>query len=342
MHTHIPPKNDSKDVWIPTPHVGEKLWQFLDESFVNRPHNALGERPLFEVLAEPGGEQAAREFLVQFPPRPGKTAEDVLTDARAEAGPYKYNQAYEMSGGLLNILLPHPNEQVDEVWQNLLKKYYEEEEFDSEAEKQNRLKELGVLWNYTPNDIFSMLTPAQVWAGGGLRESDLMTRFFEEITYRFSKKIKTPGEAILRSLLYLRSWQTVPLAEYGFKTAFQIIQAEREEIRLKKEALAGYHRPVLTFPILKKLDPVANLLLDVLPALYEAEFIEKSLRLWKQVQKHFEGEKPEIAAGTVAFSTSRQLGWESPAEHFATLFAVEPEAIEKAQIKIGTPNKKNS
>ncbi len=342
MHTHIPPQNKSKDVWIPAPRVGEKLWQFLDESFVNRPHEALENQPIFQVLAEPEGEQLVRDFLGQYPPRPGKTVEDVLADASIQAGPYKYEQAYAASGGLLNILLPWPNAEVDEVWQSLLKKYYEKEKFASEEEKEKRLKEVAVLWNYTPNDIFSMLTPAQVWAGGGLRESDLLTRFFEEITYRFSKKIKPPTEAILRSLLYLRSWQTVPLAEYGFKTAFQVIRSEREEIRLKKEALVGYHRPVLAFAILEDMDPVAELLLNILPALYEAEFVEKSLRLWKKVQPRLTTEEPEVAAGAVALSVSRELGWESPAEHFATLFGVEPETIEKAQTKIGTSKKKNS
>ncbi len=339
MHTHIPSKKEIKDVWVPTPLVGEKLWQFLDESFVNRPHEALEDRALYEILPEPDGEKRARAFLQNYPPRPGKTVDDVLADARIQAGPFKYESAYEASGGLLNILLPRPEAAVDEVWQNLVQKYVKQVSFTSEDEKERRLKELGVLWNYTPNDLFSMLTPAQVWAGAGLRESDLLTRFFEEITYRFSKKIKSPGEAILRSLLYLRSWQTVPLADYRFKTAFQVIQAEREDIRLKKEALAGYHRPVLTFHILNEMDAVAALLLDVLSALYEAEFVEDCLRLWIQVKNFLKGEHPEAAAATMAFSVSKKLGWDSPVEHFATIFGTEPEVVAKVQEKINVRKK---
>ncbi len=342
MHNPISPKQNVKDVWIPTPLVGEKLWQFLDESFVNRPHETLNERPIFEVLSEPKGEETVREFLQAFLPRPGKTPDDVLADAAVQAGPFKYETAYSASGGLLNILLPRPNERVDEVWQDLVTQYYRKVSFASEQEQEKRLKELGILWNYTPNDIFSMLTPAQVWAGGGLRESDLLTRFFEEITLRFSKKIKSPGEAILRSLLYLRSWQTVPLAEYGFRTAFQIIRAEREEIRLKKEALAGYHRPVLTFHILSEWDAVAEVLLDVLSPLYEAEFVETSLRLWRDVSAKITPQSVEGAAAAVAFSVAQRLGWESPAEHFATLFGVTPEVVEAIQAKIGTSPERNS
>ncbi|NOY76353.1 MAG: hypothetical protein GXO76_00650 [Calditrichaeota bacterium] len=341
MHHH-PPKKDIKDIWIPTALVGEKLWQFLDETFVNRPKPELNDRALYEVLPEEDGEPRIREYLGSFPPRPGKTVEDVLNDARITAGDFKYHEAYEKSGGLLNILLPRPNELYDEKWQSLLETYYVTLSFSSVQKKEERLRQLGMIWNDTPNEIFSMLTPAQVWAGGGLRESDLLTRFFEEITYRFSKKIKTEGEAILRSLLYLRSWQSVPLMEYQFQTAFTVIRDEREEIRRKKEALIGYRRPVITFHILDQMDPVAEQIVGVLDPLYDAPFVESALKNWVQIKpKTASKETTRALAGAVALITGKQLNRAVTAEHFAEIFDAAPEEIEAISEKYGTKFNKN-
>ncbi len=341
MHHH-PPKSNVKDIWIPTSLVGEKLWQFLDETFVNRPKPELNDRALYEVLPEEDGETRIRDYLESFPPRPGKAVEDVLKEARITAGDFKYYEAYEKSGGLLNILLPRPNELYDEKWQSLLEKYYAGLSFPSTQKKEERLRQLGMIWNDTPNEIFSMLTPAQVWAGGGLRESDLLTRFFEEITYRFSKKMKNEGEAILRSLLYLRSWQSVPLMEYQFKTAFTVIRDEREDIRRRKEALIQYRRPVITFHILDRMDSVAEQLITVLEPLYEAQFIESTLKNWVQLKRKISSKKntKSLAAALVLF-TGKQLNQAITIEHVATIFDANPEEIETISEKYGTEFNKN-
>jgi len=341
MHQH-PLKKDIKDIWIPTALVGEKLWQFLDETFVNSSKPELNDRALYEVLLDEGGETQIREYLQSFPPRPGKTIEDVLKDAKISAGDFKYDEAYEKSGGLLNILLPRPSELYDEKWQSLLEKYYSNRSFSSAAKKEERLRQLGMIWNDTPNEIFSMLTPAQVLAGGGLRESDLLSRFFEEITYKFSKKIKSDGEAILRSLLYLRSWQSVPLMEYQFKTAFTVIRDEREDIRRRKEALADYRRPVITFHILDRMDSVAEQLIEVLEPLYDAQFIELTLKNWVQLKAKIpSGKNEKNLAAALALMAGKQLNQAVTAEHFAAIFDANLEEIETIRKKYGTEFNKN-
>ena len=341
MHHHKPTK-DVKDIWIPAPLVGEKLWQFLDESFVNRPKTELTNQALYEVLPEKDGEMRIREYLESFPPRPGKTIEDVLNDSKIEVGFFKYQDAYEKSGGLLNILLPRPTEKYDEKWKSLLEAYYLNTSFSSDQEKKERLEQLGVIWNETPNELFSMLTPAQVSAGGGLRESDLLTRFFEEITYKFSKKIKNDGEAILRSLLYLRSWQSVPLMEYKFKTAFTVIRDERETIQKKKEALVHYHRPVITFHILDKMDDVAEELIGTLDPLYDASFVESALKNWVKLKQEIVSAKnKKNLAGAIAYMTAKQLEMPATAEHFGTIFNVDSDEIDEINKKYGTKFNKN-
>ncbi len=309
---------------------------------MNRPKPELNDRALYEVLPEEGGETHVRDYLESFPPRPGKTVEGVLKDARITAGDFKYHEAYEKSGGLLNILLPRPNELYDEKWQSLLEKYYSNLSFPSVREKEERLRQLGMIWNDTPNEIFSTLTPAQVWAGGGLRESDLLTRFFEEITYKFSKKIKSEGETILRILLYLRSWQSVPLMDYQFKTAFTVIRDEREDIRRRKEALANYRRPVVTFHILDQMDSMAEQLIEVLKPLYDAKFVESALKNWVQLKTRVSSEKNEKSlAAAVALMTGKQLNQAVTAEHFAAIFDADPEEIETISKKYGTEFSKN-
>jgi len=322
-----------KEVWLPSRRVLGKITKFLDELAVNVPHKELGNQAPFEVLFEPEGEQKLRRFLQENPLRPGKTAEAFIEDARLRRGHVRYVEAYEKSGGLLNFLLPDPREEDDEVWRNLYERYVAEESFSSEEEKQRRLEEVSVLWNYTPNPLFSMLTPAQVWAGPGPIEGELLTQFLEALNDKFGRPqvpFRSEGDAIIQSILFLRAWQNEPMPKVFFLSRFLLLREEREKILKRKETLLGYRRPVVLFHIMPELDEVAHLLVENMAEEYEADIVQQAVKLWRdfrQVFKRIGTSRATSWAAAVEYAINRVNSTETTQAAIAQKYRVSPATV---------------
>ena len=294
-------------LWFPPKVAKEKFWLFLDEYFVNIPRREWGNRAAYELLREPGGEELVRQYLQTYPPRPGKTIDEVLDDARLECPNSRYLSAYQKSGGLLNLLLPFPEEQYDEVWNDLYRKYFQSKTYTSETERQQRLREIGLLWNDIPNDLFSMLTPAQVWAGAGILEAELTASFLQSLQEKFKDRKQQNGEVTLEAILFLRGWQNVPLPSYGSRSAFEIIRSERTQLQQHKEKLLGFQRPVILFHITEEVDKVIEMLVNEMKSCYPSRQIEKAVQLWVDYREknYFDESSPELWAATIEYTINR-------------------------------------
>jgi hypothetical protein len=148
---------------------------------------------------------------------------------RVDRWALSYEQVYRSSGGLLNLLDEPASQQDDRQLQELVKR------FESDSESQEARKLAISLWREEPNELFSNLTPAQVWAGGGLKERQLAEQFAELLTeYSEDRTFLTLGEMISQSLNLLRQWLLSPASGKGGPSRQELIIEERNAILKRK------------------------------------------------------------------------------------------------------------
>jgi len=228
------PKVTTKSYWIPTAATGERVfWMSLEFSLNRRPEDS---QPSIAEVAWSSG--SADEGLLILPPIvPAK----IRREAQRLLQPWphgRYTDAYQRSGGILNVFTPQWGEQQDEVWAEMLAGW-KSETFAGADARQEALLALEQQWNTTSHPFFAGLTPAQVVVGGGLQETELAEEFLQQLTRMYDgHAFESEGEALIKALMLLRGWQCQP-RENG-QMVLDIIIAERNEL-LARRARALNH-----------------------------------------------------------------------------------------------------
>ncbi|MBM4464545.1 MAG: hypothetical protein FJ014_03075 [Chloroflexi bacterium] len=213
-----------KHHWFPTRASGERSFLMRLEFSVNQ--RSEGNEPsMAEVACSSGDIERALSIFPSFVP--GK----VRRELRRLLRPWptgRYTEAYRRSGGILNLFTPPWGEEEDEVWAAMLSRW-EAQPFADANEKKAAYLALEQQWNTTPHPFFAGLTPVQVMVGGGPQEAELAEEFLDRLTRECEgKPFVSEGEALVKTLMWLRGWQCQPL--WSGQTPFEIIVAERNEL----------------------------------------------------------------------------------------------------------------
>ena len=117
----------TKSYWVPTEAAGERLfWMSLEFSLNKRPK---GNQPSIAEVAWSSG--STDEALLALP---SIVPEKIRRDAQRLIRPWpdgRYTDAYQRSGGILNVFTPPWGEPQDEVWAKMVTGW-EAETFPSE------------------------------------------------------------------------------------------------------------------------------------------------------------------------------------------------------------------
>jgi hypothetical protein len=227
---------DLRSFWIPTKEAGERHLQAVAECWANIPMPYLDDRTPWEVSVTEGRE-AVLTGLPDYLKR-ASMFDSYLAQLGSPRPEGRYVEAYNKSGGVLNVFNEPVTEEDDEFWQQLVAEQIEGRTFASEGERTAAWREIEQKWNEAPNELFSNLTPAQVWAGGGEREMELLQDFMEQMNEECGDQgYPTQGAMITASLQCLRLWQVMPQHALGGRAPGEIIVEERSQILRCRESL---------------------------------------------------------------------------------------------------------
>jgi hypothetical protein len=219
--------------WFPTKASGERLFAMQLEYSLNG-HPEPG-HPSFVEMALTSGVAKALDALPSILPK------KAVREARRLLQPWpdgRYTDAYQRTGGILNLFTPPWGAREDEVWAEMLAGW-KAEAFPDESARQEALRSLEQRWNHAPHPFFAGLMPAQVMAGGGHEEAELANDFLRHLAEMFDEQpFESEGQALTKTLMLLRGWSCQSL-EDG-RTPLDIIVAERDELLARRErALKG-------------------------------------------------------------------------------------------------------
>ncbi|MBH24505.1 MAG: hypothetical protein CMH57_08645 [Myxococcales bacterium] len=199
---------------LPTQVAVARYLQMKVESILNTPYQVTGEMsPVAHCLQESGDAEETAELL-NLPEDQHEIAIDLLEDA-LEGGDLE--EVYGLRGGALNILMPMAHEEQDRVL------YAIEEELEGAPELSAFL--------HAPNELFSALTPAEVWVGTGKIEMALADLFLRQSWLELKEKsFPAPGAANTEWLSRLRLWSYNPAQVQNYRgRVVDLIKQERRE-----------------------------------------------------------------------------------------------------------------
>jgi hypothetical protein len=217
-----------KTHWFPTRVSGERSFLMNLELSLNhrRPGDQLS---LAEVACSTGSVDQAMDLLPPIVPNETKKIMRRLLQPWPEG---RYTEAYNRSGGILNLFTPPWGEEQDEVWARMVAGW-KAESFPDEQARPAAFRALEQRWNTAPHPFFAGLTPAQVMVGGGPREATLAAEFLDRLVKMFEgRSFESEGDALIKTVMLLRGWQCQP--QRDGRTIFQIIVAERNELLARR------------------------------------------------------------------------------------------------------------
>ncbi|RJO61149.1 hypothetical protein C4544_03600 [candidate division WS5 bacterium] len=208
--------------WMPSKKAGENSMKFYTECIVNMPVEKDAGQTFLELYILPGGKNRIRKLLSNIP-----YINDILSVLDRVSSVKMQNRliiSYIIGGGLLNVFNDDVSEEYDEVWKDI--------------SKNGTDTESAVKWNMTPNNLFSMLTPEEVWACPGVEERKLFDEFFEDLTKKFDGKgFEYEGEMLTQAIFFLRGW--VFKKSLFSKPPIEIIKEERRQNAVKNKKILG-------------------------------------------------------------------------------------------------------
>ena len=230
---------DVREFHVPTRLAGQRFSQAQLEFWANTAQEALDGATPWEAARSSDDLdrilQTEQTLMVQAPDLARLRHEVVM---RTAAPGDRLVEAYLCSGGLLNVFNEQPTDEDDDRWQELAVAQAEGQDLPGAEHRDLVSRELDQLWNRLPNTVMANLTPAQVWAGGGEVEGDLLYTFFREYTEESELgPFESRGDLVRASLIYLRRWQCVPRVELGYRTPMEVVVVERDEILARKATL---------------------------------------------------------------------------------------------------------
>ena len=227
------PVVELKTLWFPTRASGERSFLMNLEFGLNQIPKG-SDLSTAEVAWTTG---SVKEALSTLPPYLPKETEKRMAPLLRPWPEGRYTEAYQRSGGILNIFTPPWGEAQDEVWAGMVANW-EAEAFPDADARQAAFRALEGQWNTTPHPFFAGLTPAQVLVGGGPRESKLASHFLENLA-RFleDRPFESEGEALIQTVMLLRGWQNQ--AQADGRTVVETIVAERDELLARRARALG-------------------------------------------------------------------------------------------------------
>ncbi|MBC8447570.1 MAG: hypothetical protein H8D78_07455 [Chloroflexi bacterium] len=222
------PVLELKTLWFPTQAAGERSFLMNLEFSLN--HRGPEDQPsLAEVACSSGSVDQALALLPPIVPRQTRRIMRRLLRPWPQG---RYSEAYDRSGGILNLFTPPWGQAQDEVWAGMVAEWQAQSFPDGQA-GQAALRALEQRGNTTPHPFFAGLTPAQVMVGGGPREADLSAEFLDRLAQTFERRpFPSEGQALIKTVLLLRGWQCQP--QRDGRTIVQIIIAERDELLARR------------------------------------------------------------------------------------------------------------
>lgn len=208
---------------LPTQIAVHRYQQMRVEAILNTPYQVTNEKTPLVYLLEEGKQIEEVIGLLELNDDDAELAQDLLEDV-SKGG--DIDEIYGPRGGVLNVLLPTTSPDMDLTWQKVQKG----EEGAPSAEA----------FTVLPNELFSGLTPGQVWAGTGRLEIQLADLFFKGLWEEEmkDKKFPTSGAANTEWLGRLRLWAYNPARVTNFRGRIvDLIQQERRENLIKRREL---------------------------------------------------------------------------------------------------------
>lgn len=216
------PEYELTNYWLPTEKAGENHLKFYAEYVVNMPVSNEEEKTFLEFFLLSGGKNKVRKLLSRY-----SYVNEIIHTLEKVSDVKMQNRltvCYSMGAGLLGIFNEDVCDEYDEVWQ----------EFSGKGVPENVAAE----WNNTPNNLFGMLTPEEVWACPGVAEKKLFTEFFKDLTDKFTGQgFEYKGEMLNQATFYLRAWAN---RKSPFKkTPIEIIKEERRLNANRNRSILG-------------------------------------------------------------------------------------------------------
>lgn len=205
---------------LPTQMAVERFLQMKVEAILNTEYQVTGEKTPLAHCLEDSEDPEETVALLGLPEEQAEIAIDLLEEALEGA---ELEEVYGLRGGVLNVLMPMIHEEQDALFQL----------HDSDAEGAPSAEEFA----QAPNELFSGLTPAQVWAGTGKIEMAMAEAILPQLWSEMKdKEFPTPGAANTEWLSRLRLWSYNPAQNYRGRI-IDIILLERNENLRKRCAL---------------------------------------------------------------------------------------------------------
>lgn len=214
----------------------ERIERALVECWVNTPRAELAGLTPWDAALSPAGRHTV-EALVREHVGSDEAGARYLAEVSRRLPAGRCVGCFEMSGGLLNVFNETYEEVDDEVWPRLVSERIERVAFINEGARKAARREAERAWNETTSELWSGLTPAQVFAGGGMREAQLLRALVDDLGARPIVKLDPPGERVRADLFFLRSWQSGSHAGLPGR-AVAVIHDERSFI-LRRKLLLG-------------------------------------------------------------------------------------------------------
>lgn len=204
------------ELWIPNDEIAEKIILIQVECSINEKYDKLENKSIFEETLKRNDNSSVLEVA----PNIKNTNLLGLYERMLPltSGDFIYGSVYSKTGGVLNLF----NEKVSEAMDIQLKDIANNIEYKNEAIRK---------WKDVPSELWSGLTPAQVWAGGGKVEKALLMDFLAKLTEIMKgKQFNAKGVAFMKCIDVLRNWQLNKNEICGGKTPMEAIIEERDII----------------------------------------------------------------------------------------------------------------
>jgi len=221
-------------LWVPTEEVAQRVIKARLECWANTPSSQLADQTPMEAVLNG---LTPRDVLTLFELAPGDPMNpQYLNVLTINASTLSRESVYELSGGLMNIFNEPVKSRDDAQFEALVK-----ENLRKGMNYQTALEAAAKQWKTTPHDLFSGMSPALVWGGGGEEELRLLDEFCRFITDKCEGVgFPSKGERILTALSFLRQWLLSPDTKNREWTRQEVIYREREKILHRKlERLRG-------------------------------------------------------------------------------------------------------
>lgn len=221
----------------------ERIEGALVECWANTPRAELAGLTPWEAALSPAGRHTV-EALVREHVGSDEVGARHLAEVSRRLPTGRCVGCFEMSGGLLNAFNETYEEVDDERWPHLVSERIERVAFINEDAREAARREAERVRNDTPSELWSGLTPAEVFAGGGKREAQLLRALIDALRARPIVKLDAPGERIRADLFFLRSWQSGSHAGIPGR-AVAVIHDERSFILRRKLLLSSTAHPLI-------------------------------------------------------------------------------------------------